>query len=700
MIMVEHQAKKRLAASIMAVVGVFVVISFAILTILSVKKTKAVITENITGDIVKMTESYSESFSNWINTGLVALDMYTNSDVVYNGESTEEIGAWIVSTTKRRFENFDYVLYIDPNGNSYYDSGKRGNHSDREYFQKIKSGQVTFSIENPTVAKATGKISVMIAKGAYDANKRFRGVFVGIYSLQYLQDIVSEFKLGKDGYSFLLDGNGTVIGHKNKDFVTKVNFLTGEKIDPSLQQVAKSMVNGAIADGYGYKGTSEEVFISYAPVKNTPWSLAICDPTREIQKTANDLAFFLSFGNIAIAVAILIILFVIVTGALKPLNLVVDIIEGIATGNADLTQRIQIKDNNEIGAVTQGFNMFIKKIYDIIIKIKESKNNLNSIDSDLAAAIEDTESSITEILANIDSVKTHITKQNASVQGTAGAITQITSNIQSLERMIENQASGVTQASAAIEQMIGNIGSVNQSVEKMASSFDILQENASAGAQKQAIVNERIEQIESQSAMLQEANAAIAAIAEQTNLLAMNAAIEAAHAGDAGKGFSVVADEIRKLSETSSTQSRTIGDQLTKIKESIGEVVESSAESSNAFTAVSSNIESTDELVRQIRAAMQEQQEGSKQVLEALQMMSNTTSEVRDAAGEMANGSQSILHEVTTLKDYTDEMETSMVEMDAGATKINETGSALHDISSQMRSAIFMIGSEIDQFKV
>lgn len=698
--MVEHQAKKKLAASIMAVVGVFVVISFTILTILSVKKTKAVITENITGDIVKMTESYSESFSNWINTGLVALDMYTNSDVVYNGESTEEIGAWIVSTTKRRFENFDYVLYIDPNGNSYYDSGKRGNHSDREYFQKIKSGQVTFSIENPTVAKATGKISVMIAKGAYDANKRFRGVFVGIHSLQYLQDIVSEFKLGKDGYSFLLDGNGTVIGHKNKDFVTKVNFLTGEKIDPSLQQVAKSMVNGAIADGYGYKGTSEEVFISYAPVKNTPWSLAICDSTREIKQTANDLAFFLSFGNIAIAVAILIILFVIVTGALKPLNLVVDIIEGIATGNADLTQRIQIKDNNEIGAVTQGFNMFIKKIYDIIIKIKESKNNLNSIDSDLAAAIEDTESSITEILANIDSVKTHITKQNASVQGTAGAITQITSNIQSLERMIENQASGVTQASAAIEEMIGNIGSVNQSVEKMASSFDILQENASAGAQKQAIVNERIEQIESQSAMLQEANAAIAAIAEQTNLLAMNAAIEAAHAGDAGKGFSVVADEIRKLSETSSTQSRTIGDQLTKIKESIGEVVESSAESSNAFTAVSSNIESTDELVRQIRAAMQEQQEGSKQVLEALQMMSNTTSEVRDAAGEMANGSQSILHEVTTLKDYTDEMEVSMVEMDAGATKINETGSALHDISSQMRSAIFMIGSEIDQFKV
>ena len=81
-------------------------------------------------------------------------------------------------------------------------------------------------------------------------------------------------------------------------------------------------------------------------------------------------------------------------------------------------------------------------------------------------------------------------------------------------------------------------------------------------------------------------------------------------------------------------------------------------------------------------------------------MMSDTTQEVRSAAGEMSSGSQSILHEVTTLRDYTDEMQTSMIEMDAGAKKINETGTALTDISSQMRSAVFLIGNEIDQFKV
>ena len=102
--------------------------------------------------------------------------------------------------------------------------------------------------------------------------------------------------------------------------------------------------------------------------------------------------------------------------SLKPLHLVVDIIDGIATGNANLKQRIEVNNKNEIGAVVHGFNTFVEKIHTIIIKIKESKDNLNSIDSDLAAAIEDTESSITEILANIESVKTHITKENASVQ--------------------------------------------------------------------------------------------------------------------------------------------------------------------------------------------------------------------------------------------------------------------------------------------
>lgn len=698
--MADQKKKKKLIARFLFIVGFSVVSTFAFLIAFSVIRARRVIVESTVADVQKISEGYADSFSNWITTGLEALDMYTGSDVVYENKSPEEIGKWLTTTVTRRYEDFDYVLFIDANGNSYYDSGKTGNHSDRAYYKKISSGAARYSIENPTVAKATGKVSVMVVKGAYSKTGKLVGMFVGIHSLAYLQNSVSEFRLGDDGYAFLLDGNGVVVSHKNKDYQLAKNFAKDDNIDADIKEIANKMITGATGYGYAFKGTTEEVCVAYSPIKNTPWSIAVCIDKDQLNYSADKLRLTLIIGDVTIAALILIIISIMLTVSLKPLGTVVDTIDGIATGNADLSQRIEIRQNNEIGQVVDGFNGFIAKIQEIIVKVKDSKDNLVAVDSDLAASIEDTESSITEILANIESVKNHITRQTQSVQGTASVVTQITSNIQSLERMIENQASGVTEASAAIEQMIGNIGSVNQSVEKMAGSFEKLQENATTGSQKQQVVNERIEQIESQSVMLQEANAAIASIAEQTNLLAMNAAIEAAHAGEAGKGFSVVADEIRKLSETSSTQSRTIGEQLTKIKESIGEVVTSSAESSQAFLDVSNNIETTDELVRQIRSAMQEQQEGSKQVLESLQMMSNNTQEVRAAAAEMTEGSQSILSEVSTLRNQTDEIGTSVVEMDAGAKKINETGSALHEISSQMRQTIYQIGNEIDQFKV
>ena len=77
-------------------------------------------------------------------------------------------------------------MFIDAKGNSYYDSGKTGNHSDRAYYKKISSGEVKYCIENPTIAKATGKVSVMVVKGAYAKNGALVGMFVGVHALDYV----------------------------------------------------------------------------------------------------------------------------------------------------------------------------------------------------------------------------------------------------------------------------------------------------------------------------------------------------------------------------------------------------------------------------------------------------------------------------------------------------------------------------------
>ncbi len=469
-----------------------------------------------------------------------------------------------------------------------------------------------------------------------------------------------------------------------------------------------SIVNDVLRQGKTYIGENtvagKRYYAVYAPMANDDGSITgmffIAKSLADMEETLGTTIKMIIPIILVIVIVLMLLSYLFVRWLMWRISNVTNSLEEMATGEADLTKRVKLLIRDEIGFLVINFNKFCDKLHRIISETKLSKNELISSGNSMAACTADSAAAITQIIANIESISTHITKQTSSVQQTAGAVNEISSNIESLNRMIENQSTGVNQASAAVEEMIGNISSVNHSVDKMANSFDELEKNAVQGFNLQSDVNDKILQIESQSDMLQDANMAISSIAEQTNLLAMNAAIEAAHAGEAGKGFAVVADEIRKLSETSSAQSKTIGEQLTKIKESIGEVVAASTESSRSFSIVSEKIKETDQLVIQIKAAMDEQNQGSRQITDALKGMNDSTQEVKVASEEMSRGNKLILEEVQELQSSSLAMKDGMEEMSAGAKKINESGAALADISAQVQDAIGKIGAQIDLFKV
>jgi methyl-accepting chemotaxis protein len=695
------KARVAFTVKLLLVILPAILISCLLLGIVTYRIASKGMTESVTNHFSAISEDIANQISA-INENefgmlraLAEIDFIKDEDV-----SLEEKTKQLSHIAAAKGGNCENIAFYDEEGNAITTDGRHMNFAKRPYFSEAIAGKNFVS--DPTFSTVTNSILQHYSVPVYNKEGKAIGVVVMVISGNRIQETISAIDLG-DGM------HPSVINYKTETTVANANEGTDEN-DNSEQELDYTQGLGLVLanifegkediDDFVDPNIHMHLLASYKRVENTDWTVLAVAPYNYYFHALKTMK-----TGVLVVTILVILLSTLVTVAfigllIKPLKEVKTSITKIASGNADLTQRIPETSNDEIGDVVKGFNGFVEKLQVIVTNFQGSEKNLKDVDAQLQNSTQDAESSIAQILSNIDTVNTHVMSQADYVQETAGAVNEISSNIESLEKMIEFQSSNVSDASSAVEQMIGNINSVNHSVGLMIESFNQLKENSNSGTNTQTNANEKIKQIEAQSKMLQDANVAIANIAEQTNLLAMNAAIEAAHAGEAGKGFAVVADEIRKLSETSSSQSKTIGSELQKIQNTIHDVVSVSNATNTAFTAITQSIGETSQIIEQIKSAMEEQQIGSKQIIDSLQAMNNSTLEVKTAASEMTEGNKQILAEVSKLQNATQNIKGSIGEMHKGAKRISDTGSELSDISEKVGQNIKQIGSEIDLFKV
>ncbi|MBR0030683.1 MAG: methyl-accepting chemotaxis protein [Treponema sp.] len=536
---------------------------------------------------------------------------------------------------------------------------------------------------------------VSISKQVFDKNHKSLGVVSVDYPLDSIKNALEAKKRFADEKMFVLTDKGFFAVH---DKYTADDNITSIE-NGAYKALSNKFLSGgdeifsAVTDGgaYYYKSTQ---------IPGTHWFFIYGRSKAATNSFVNKTVQIIVLSFVALFAVMFIILILILRGIVRPIKLTANALSDIASGDADLTRRINfVPPTKEMRTVVESFNEFAKKLQSTLATIKNSSSNLDVVSHDMKESVGSVSESMTQIRHSIGTVQEQIQNQSNGFDEASFVIKDVASSIHTVNEMINSQTKIIRESSEAVGQLVKSIDKISGSMETMATSFNILDQEAQSGMSKQQKVNERISQIDEQSQMLQEANMAIAAIAEQTNLLAMNAAIEAAHAGEAGKGFAVVADEIRKLSETSSNQSKTIGDQLQNIQNSIGDIVSASQESSTAFAGVSERIHQTDALVQSVRSSLEAQNEDSQSVITSLADMDKTAENVRGASVKMAEGSNHVLAEMSKLQTSLEAVKESMMNMSENAHSVVKSGTQLDECVEEFDANVTQLGNDVARFK-
>jgi len=294
--------------------------------------------------------------------------------------------------------------------------------------------------------------------------------------------------------------------------------------------------------------------------------------------------WFTALMSIILIAASLIIGFVLYTTIVKPLSKGVSFAQ--AFGKGDLTARVDVNQNDEIGILARELGSMAMSLKNTVVTIKQNALDL-----------------------------VHSSKN-------------LRDSSQQLSRGSADQAASAEEVSTSIEEMVANI---DQNTDNAIQTEKITVETAKEVNVANQLSAEAVKAMQD----ISERISVISDIAFQTNILALNAAVEAARAGEHGRGFSVVAAEVRKLAE----KSKVAADDIVTL---VSKGLKVSKEAGEKSKMLVPDIEKTTQLIKEIAAASMEQKTGADQINQAMQQLNMITQENASSSDMLTTSSEQL----------------------------------------------------------